>query len=245
MTEAIIYTRFSPRPNAKECDSCKRQDERCLDYCDKKGYRIRGSFKDEGVSGGTLIRPGLQGALDVLEAGTVLLVDSLSRLSRDLGISLAIEEQVEQAGATIEYADGTPCDNSPEGKLQRRILVCFAAFERDRIRLNTKRGIARNRAAGKKINGRIPTGMREDPKNPGMLMKCPRERQGILLACRLKRDGFRRDRDEIARLLNCYYSVGPYRGHPWSGRLIDKVIVRHSYWADPYDGDLKKEPEFF
>jgi len=244
MTKAIIYTRFSPRPNAKECDSCIKQAERCLEYCGRYDYSFLHCYNDKNVSGGILQRPSLLAALDHLEPGMVLVVDSSSRLARDMLVNLTIRHQVEQAGATIEFADGSPCDTTPEGKLFQNILAAFSAYERDRIKLNTKRGSARNRALGKKINGRIPTGMKEDPGNPGMLVKCPKERHGIILACSLRKEKGH-PRDAIASSLNCDSRIGPYRGKPWSGRLVDKIIARHSYWADLVDGDLSLEPEFF
>ena len=32
MTIAIVYCLFSPRPNAEECDSCEKQEDRCRAY---------------------------------------------------------------------------------------------------------------------------------------------------------------------------------------------------------------------
>ena len=47
-TQAIIYTRFSPRPKVrdpkdpkrfKECTSIREQERRCSRYCEQKGYQ--------------------------------------------------------------------------------------------------------------------------------------------------------------------------------------------------------------
>lgn len=245
MTSAIIYTRFSPRPNAKECDSCEKQQERCRIYCGQKGYEVRQCFHDENISGGDLNRPGLSFAIRCLLPGDILVVDSSNRLARDMLVNLTIRHQVEEAGATIEFADGTPPATTPEGWLFQNILAAFAAYERDRIKLNTKRGIARNRALGKKINGRIPTGMKEDPENPGMLVKCDRERNAILQVCRWKSLHQSMTTHEMAITLDVQPGIWLYRGSPWSPRLIRKIIAKHSFWADPVDGEPEKEPEFF
>lgn len=244
MTQAIIYTRFSPRPNAKECDSCEKQEERCWNYCDQQGYEVRAVRTDKNESGGTFPRPKLTEAIDLLRPGRVLVVDSSDRLARDMLVNLTIKHQVAEQGATIEFADGSPADTTPEGKLFQNILAAFSAYERDRIRLRTKNGMARNRALGKKINGNIPTGMKEDPENPGMLIKCPRERKGILLALKWRRTSLAA-RESIAISLNNHPGVGLYRGNKWQGRLVDKIIARHGFWADPVDGEPEKEPEFF
>ena len=40
MTQAVIYARFSPRPDANECDSVEKQLERCRSYCKAHGYDV-------------------------------------------------------------------------------------------------------------------------------------------------------------------------------------------------------------
>lgn len=244
MTTAIIYTRFSPRPNAKECDSCEKQQERCMKFLEGKvphGGVIL-CFADKSVSGDKLPRRGLADALIAIEPGAMFVVDRSDRLSRSMLVNLTIRGEIKGRGGVLQYADDSPCSDSPEDTFVQDILSAVSALELARIRLNTKRGIARNRAAGKKINSRIPTGMMEDPENPGMLVKCQKEREGILSACRLRRNtDFNRGR--IALWLT--ESLGHYRGKPWDGRLVDKIIARHSFWADPVDGKPEDEPEFF
>src|SRR5437870_11135092 len=62
---AVVYGRFSPRPNAEECDSVEKQLQRCRAYCTSHDYEIVGEFKDEDLSGGRADnRPGLQEAID-------------------------------------------------------------------------------------------------------------------------------------------------------------------------------------
>ena len=107
MTHCVIYTRFSPRPDAEECDSCDKQEDRCIAYATRKDYSIASMFRDSNVSGGKLIRPGLQAAIEMLEPDWVLVVDRSDRLSRDIAVGLAIRKQVKAGEGRIEYADGT------------------------------------------------------------------------------------------------------------------------------------------
>jgi DNA invertase Pin-like site-specific DNA recombinase len=246
MLEAIIYTRFSPRPNADTCDSCEKQEERCLKYLEGKvsrGGQV-GVFSDPGISGDERNRPGLDEALEASSPGCLFVVDKSNRLARDVFLNLKIRYEIRKRQGNLEYADGTPPATTPEGRLYQNMLAAFDGYQLDLIRLNTKRGIARNRAMGKKINGRIPTGMMEDPGNPGYLIKNPREREGILMACCLRRHTDW-GREEIATELTRNETVGPYRGHGWNGRLIDKIVARHSYWADPIDGEADQEPDYY
>ena len=127
MKNAIIYTRFSPRPNAKECDSCEKQQERCRAFCLRQEFNVINVFTDENVSGSVLSRPGITaaiGAIDRHEA-EILVVDSVNRLARDMLVSLTIRHQIEQVGGIILYADKTPSDITPEGELFSRRLDKF------------------------------------------------------------------------------------------------------------------------
>lgn len=237
--QAIIYTRFSPRPSARECDSCEKQVERCEAYCRQRGYNVFAVTSDPNVTGGELNRPGLSEAMGLLASHCrYLVVDSSDRLARDMLVNLTIRHQVEQAGATIEYANGSPCEDTPEGRLFQNMLAAFAAYERDRIRLRTKNGLERKRKNGERTTGKIPIGWKKDPEDPKRLVVCEVERRAIVAACSFKREGL--SSEEIAAELD--YNLGPCRGNSWSARTVRKLIKRHAFWADPVDGDPALEP---
>lgn len=236
--QAIIYTRFSPRPNARECDSCEKQEERCRAYCKRQGYESDAAWMaDEAVSGGLLNRPGLMEAINRLKPNNILVVDSSDRLARDMLVNLTIRHQVEQAGATIEFADGSPADTTPEGKLFQNVLAAFAAYERDRIRLRTKNGLEKKRKNGERTTGKIPIGWNEDPEDPKRLVRCEQERRAIIQMCSLR---YKMTSEQIA--LELTNSLGFCRGRPWSARTVRKLIKRHAHWADPIDGNPSLEP---
>ncbi len=237
---AIIYTRFSPRPNAAECTSNERQHERCEIYCKQKGYsrNLTIPYQDRKVSGSILNRPGLQAAIAALKPGMILVVDSSDRLARDMLVNLTIRHEVEKAGATIEYADGSPTSTTDEGKLFENILAAFAAYERDRIRSRTKKGLEKKRKNGERTTGKIPIGWEQVQGAPRYLVVCKQERWVIIEACRLNYEGWssRKIVEWIdANNVTC-------RGKPWSPRTIRKLINRHFYWAAP-NGDLSLEPK--
>ncbi len=236
MKTAIIYTRFSPRPNAAECDSCEKQEERCRKYSWDRGYSVSGWLSDEAISGGFLFRPGLQAAIKQLEPGFVLVVDSSDRLARDMLVNLTIRQQVADAGATIEFADGSPCEDTPEGKLFQNILAAFSAYERDRIRLRTKNGLARKRKNGERTTSKIPIGWKLDPDDPKRLVKYYGEINAIRRMFDLKTQGW--TSGEITERLH-----GNCRGKPWSARTVRKMLKKHAYWADPVTGDPELEPK--
>lgn len=238
LKQAIIYTRFSPRPNAKDCDSCYNQEMRCFKYCKQREYSAEGTYGDEGVTGGILNRPRLQAAIKALNPGDILIVDSSDRLARDMLVNLTIRQQVADVGATIEYANGSPSEDTPEGRLFQNMLAAFAAYERDRIRLRTKQGLDRKRGNGERTTGKIPIGWKKDPKDHKKLVRCELERAAILMACDCKIKGLKSQ--YIARELD--KQCGPCRGKSWSARTIRRIIKREAFWACPETGDLSLEP---
>ncbi len=237
MKQAIIYTRFSPRPNAKDCDSCKKQAERCRIYCIQQGHRIAGLFEDKAVTGGVLDRPGLSKAIAALKPSYVLVVDRSDRLARDMLVNLTIRHQVDRQGATIEYADGSPADNTPEGELFQNMLAAFAAYERARIRARLKCWAVKKKENGEWM-GRPPIGWMRDPEDSTQLIKNDAERQAIIKACELKaiHDW---NSNATAEFLT---SIGPCRGKPWSDRTVRRMIKKHAFWACPIAGKLELEP---
>ncbi len=223
MKKAIIYTRFSPRPNAKDCDSCEKQVERCRNHCVQKGYALLHIASDRNQSGGLLSRPGLNTVINMLSSvpgkDKVLVVDSSDRLARDMLVSLTIRHQIEQAGATIEFADGSPQDTTPEGKLFQNILAAFAAYERDRIRLRTKNGLAKKKEAGQWL-GKPPVGWKLDPETK-QLVECEREQEVIR-----KILSFDTECPSQAIADNVAHSCGLVRGKLLSARTVRKILKK-------------------
>ena len=237
MKQAIIYTRFSPRPDAENCDSCEKQEERCLAYCHEKVYSVHEVFKDRAVSGGVINRPDLARALSHLKEGCVLIVDRPDRLSRELLDTLLIRKQVESVRATIEFADGSPSGvGSPEEVFFSNVMAALAAYERDRIVHRCKEGKKKSRKEGKFCGGKLKIGWKKDPENPGKVMRCEVERLAIIHACRI---GKLHTSEFIAQKLTTEF--GLCRGEPWSSRTVRKIIARESFWAGP-NGNFLREP---
>src|SRR5713101_5677969 len=83
MTPAIIYARYSPRPNAGESMSIETQLDRCRAYCKGNDYPVTAEYKEPNVSGDAL-RPELQKAIQHSQRlRAVLVVSKLDRAARD------------------------------------------------------------------------------------------------------------------------------------------------------------------
>ncbi len=221
MKQAIIYTRFSPRPDSEDSNSNEKQEVRCRAYCDRKEYKITRWCFDRAVSGKVLDRPGLTAAILELEPGWVLVVDTRDRLARDMLVSLTIHQQVKEKGATIEIADGSPSRETPEGNLMANILDAFAQYERERFARRTKAGLAKKKKEGVWL-GKPPIGWQLN-KDTKQLEECSRE-QMVLKTIFICRDKCMNS-TEITEYLNDMKYL--CRGKPWSARTIRKLVAKH------------------
>ena len=79
---AVGYVRVSTQEQATEGVSLDVQRDRLRTYCKVNGIKLIDIKADEGVSGSTLGRPGLQAALQMLRRGraNTLIVAKLDRL---------------------------------------------------------------------------------------------------------------------------------------------------------------------
>lgn len=216
MKQAIIYARFSPRPDADKSKSCENQIDRCKKYCISKGYEIFLIFEDKGVSGAVLYRNGLSEAINSLKEGMVFIVDTADRLARDMLVELTIVSQIHNAGCSVEYADGTPMRTTKEGRLYRNMLAAFAQFQRESISENTIRGLEKKRENGE-WQGRPPIGYDYD-KESKVLIENESEQEDLKL---IKSMSHLKSQD-IAKHLNIRHRY--LRGKHWSARTIRKIL---------------------
>jgi site-specific DNA recombinase len=108
----VSYTRFST--DLQREDSCKDQERNILDYCRKNGIPSQNiiQLRDEGESGTDADRPGftkLRGMIEREEVGT-LLVDDLSRLTRNQDLQMLIDDIRFRGARLIAVSDGFDSD---------------------------------------------------------------------------------------------------------------------------------------
>jgi DNA invertase Pin-like site-specific DNA recombinase len=187
-------------------------------------------FSDESLTGGIIDRAGLQAAIHTIKEmaeepselrAIVLVVDAADRLARDMLVSLTIRHEIEKAGGRIEFANGTPVSETPEGRLFANVLAAFAAYERDRVRYATSRGMKRRQANGEWF-GKPPVGFMIDPKCSTRLVVCHQENEAIMMARSMR--GRKCSWKYIAEYLNEHH--GQFRGAPWKADTIRKSLAR-------------------
>ena len=109
----------------------------------------------EHASGGKRKRPELQGLLECLTVGDVVVVWKLDRLSRSLVDLLWILERIKKAGAGFRSVTESIDTTTAAGRMLLMMLGAFAEFEREMIRERTRAGLEAAKKKGR-ILGRRP-----------------------------------------------------------------------------------------
>ncbi|MCX5044078.1 recombinase family protein [Aldersonia sp. NBC_00410] len=107
-------------------------------------------FRDQGVSGSTSARPGLDACLDHLREGDVLTVWKLDRLGRNTQHVLAVIDALASRGIGFRSLTEGLHTEGPMGKAMLTIMAAFAQLERDTMIERTRAGLAAAAANGRK-----------------------------------------------------------------------------------------------
>ncbi len=168
MTSAAIYARVSSA-RQKQDDTIASQTAALRAHAGQLGVELPAEwvFEDEGHSGATLVRPGLEGLRDLV-AGVgvdVVLCYSPDRLARKFAYQALLIEEFTRAGTRVEFIKG-PRGESAEDQLLVQFQGMFAEYEKAQIMERYRRGKThRARAGSVNVLGGAPFGYRYVRKN--------------------------------------------------------------------------------
>lgn len=225
--QAIVYTRFSPRPDADSCQSCEKQLERCRAYCAAYGWEIIAEESDPDASGGRADnRPGLQAALSAVEENqAVLVVYSQDRLNRETGDAMDVLKAIRKAGGRLAVVESGVNTETPEGRLLYTIMAGFATWQRELIVERTQRAMLKYQAQGRRMGSKCPYGSMVDPNNSALLVANEEEQATIRRMMELHSRGL--GPRKIANALNAdgQFARG---GKFWEATTLKKIIKRQA-----------------
>ena len=143
-----IYSRVS----TQEQTTAGQLDE-LRSYCERRKWEIVAEYTDEGVSGSTESRPGLNHLLAdakrrMFDAVLVYRYDRFARSLRQLVNALCDFDALGIHFVSLHEGVDT---STPNGRLVFGIFASIAEFERELIRSRVRSGIAAARARGKRI----------------------------------------------------------------------------------------------
>ncbi|MGB6769904.1 MAG: recombinase family protein [Methyloceanibacter sp.] len=139
---AAIYTRVSS-DRQKEDHTIASQTAALIEYAQTQGYAVppEWTFQDEGYSGATLVRPGLEALRDLSAEGqiTAVLVYSPDRLSRKYAYQVLLTEELSRCGVEVIFLK-SPAGATPEDQLVVQFQGMIAEYERAQIAERSRRG---------------------------------------------------------------------------------------------------------
>ena len=153
MKPAALYARVSS-DRQKENHTISSQLAALVEYAESHGYLVppEWRFQDEGYSGATLLRPGLEALRDLAAAGHIqaVLVFSPDRLSRKYAYQVLLTEELSRCGAEVVFLKA-PSGVTPEDQLLVQFQGMIAEYERAQIAERSRRG-KRHRAQQGSVN---------------------------------------------------------------------------------------------
>ena len=148
MKRAVLYLRVS-----KQDQSIENQRSELERVANARGWRIVGTFKDEGISGAfgrevraqydVMLKQGVQAKYDVVMAWDV------SRLSRSLSDLVSTLDDLHACGIDLYLHQQAVDTTTPAGKAMFQMCGVFAEFERGMLSERVKAGLNRAKAEGK------------------------------------------------------------------------------------------------
>ena len=226
---AIGYVRVSTQEQVSEGVSLDAQRDRLRDYCKAYGIKLIDIKVDEGISGGTLERPGLQAALQLLRRGraNTLIVVKLDRLSRSLrDVCTLVEELFSDERYHLLSLCGMVNTHSAAGRMVLMNLANYAQFEREMISERTRDALRHMKAQGVRL-GPAPYGFAFgtecDSSGRRKLIPIPEEREVIQKIKSLRAEGL--SFAKIAQRLNAVQTPARRNG-TWRVNRICIILHR-------------------
>ncbi len=169
MTAAAIYARVSSARQAKD-QTIGSQLAALRDHAATSRLEVPEEwiFADEGHSGATLVRPGLEALRDLAAQGCldVVLVYSPDRLARKFAYQALLIEELARCGTLVEFVKG-PRGDSPEDQLLIQFQGMFAEYEKAQLMERYRRGKAwRAKTGSVNVLSGAPFGYRYVRKTP-------------------------------------------------------------------------------
>src|ERR671910_870435 len=174
---APIYARVSTPRQARESNT-DQQVARLERYAERQGWLLDGGhvYLDEGHSGASLNRPGLDALRDAAAMAEfeVVLISAPDRLARKYVHQVLLLEELQGRGCRVEFAE-RPMSQDPNDQLLLQIRGAVAEYERTLIAERMRRGRLTKLRGGTLLPWTYaPYGYRLSPDRP-------RDPRGVML----------------------------------------------------------------
>lgn len=230
MQRFAAYTRVSDT-RGREGESFISPDvqrEKIAGWAKLRGVEIVDTYEDLDVTGGVLVRPGLDALMEQVRRRQVdgIAVAHIDRLSRaGVADALRLIEEINEHGAQIAVVDLGLDPTTPFGEFGTTIMLALARMQRRQITENWSTAQERAVARGIHIASKAPTGYARG--DDGRLTPDPKGAPIVAEIFRLRASGA--SWRELATFANERGLVGPYGSPHWRTRALSHVIGNPAY----------------
>ncbi len=210
------------------------QKEAIEAYAKSHGCEVVTWYSDDGVSGATLDRPGLQDLLNDAGKGMfqAVLVAKMDRVARDLMAQLWIEKELLRHDIEIISTAEPFRGQDPANVLFRQIIGAFAQFEKARITERMSGGRKQKAKVGGYAGGGAAIGYQAQ-RGAKVLRLDPGKAQTVRKVIELRKRHPRWSLQEIANRLNEEgYSTA--EGRPFHRVQVKRVLERKALYRGEY-----------
>ncbi|QDI73178.1 recombinase [Streptomyces calvus] len=206
------------------------QDDACRAYVERKGWRLHDVYKDEGVSGSLIKRPGFDRLMADVKAGLVDVVvvhkfDRVGRTGRAFWRWVWQLEDLETAIVSVTQDIDT---TTTTGKFMLQQFAALAEMEYNLIRERTQGGLQKKAESGGWTGGAPPYGYRIEGKGKrGSFLVIDEHEAAILKAARTMAVEEGMNTREMAARLNALGMV-TRSGKPWSHSNLRAKLISES-----------------
>ena len=241
------YARVSTQRQV-QAQTTEQQLDRLRAYAASQGWVLAPEhlFRDDGYSGASLRRPGLDRLRDAAASARLdrVLITAPDRLARNYVHQVLLVEELQKHGAVVDFLD-RPMSRDPHDQLLLQIRGAVAEYERTLIAERMRRGRLRKLRAGALLPWtRPPYGYRLDPERP-------RDPAGVRLdeaEAAVVRDLFTWFADEgtaVTALVQRLHRLGipsPRARGTWSASALRGVLSNPIYLGQVFANRLRTRP---
>jgi len=162
-SRVVAYVRYSSDNQRQE--SLDAQIRAIEEHCNRKGYTLLKTYRDEAKTATSDNRPDFQRMIadSADRLFDRVIVHKLDRFARDRYDSAFYRRQLKRNGAQLESVL-EQFDNSPESIILESVLEGMAEYYSKNLARETRKGMKENALKGKHAGGRPPYGYRVEPE---------------------------------------------------------------------------------
>ena len=128
--KAVGYCRVSTSSQVIDGHSLECQKQTILDYCKYQKLDFTRFYEDQGISGKDMKRDDLILMLGELKPNTVVIVTSISRISRSVKDTQIIIEMIKSKKSSLTILDLNVDTSTPLGDFMLNVMASISQFER-------------------------------------------------------------------------------------------------------------------